>query len=75
MLASPSFASAALAPFGHACKAQDGVRFCPSETLAQRVPSFDGVPLDVDVTLPPNGKGPFPTIVMLHGWEGSEDLF
>ncbi|HEY2570860.1 MAG TPA: alpha/beta fold hydrolase [Solirubrobacteraceae bacterium] len=63
------------APFGHACKAQDGVRFCPSETLAQRVPSFDGVPLDADVTLPATGAGPFPTIVMLHGWGGSKTSF
>ncbi|MGH2864269.1 MAG: alpha/beta fold hydrolase [Solirubrobacteraceae bacterium] len=55
-------------PFGHACKAENGVRFCPTETLAQRVPSWDGVPLDVDVTLPASGSGPWPTIVMLHGW-------
>jgi predicted acyl esterase len=67
--------SGALAPFGHACKAQDGVRFCPTETLAQRVASFDGVPLDVDVTLPPTGNGPFPAIVMLHGWGGSKTEF
>jgi fermentation-respiration switch protein FrsA (DUF1100 family) len=41
------------------------------------VPSFDGVPLDVDVTLPPagDGNGPFPTIVMLHGWGGSKTDF
>ena len=39
----------------------------------QRVPSFDGVPLDVDVTLPPTGDGPFPTIVMMHGWGGQQD--
>jgi fermentation-respiration switch protein FrsA (DUF1100 family) len=62
-------------PFGHACKAQDGVRFCPTEGLEQRVPTFDGVPLDVDVTLPPSGEGPFPTIVMLHGWGGNKTAF
>ena len=39
-------------PFGHACAPQNGVLFCPTATDAQRVPSFDGVPLDVDVTLP-----------------------
>src|SRR4051812_49781020 len=39
-----SAASAEPAPFGHACKAQDGVRFCPTEGLEQRVHSFDGVP-------------------------------
>jgi predicted esterase len=51
------------------------VRFCPTETLSQRVASFDGVPLDVDVTLPASGTGPFPTIVMLHGWGGSKTSF
>src|SRR5207253_9305430 len=55
--------------------AQNGVRFCPTEALAQRVPTFDGVPLDVDVTLPPSGEGPFPTIVMMHGWGGSKTDF
>jgi predicted acyl esterase len=72
-LAAPAWAEPA--PFGHACKAQDGVRFCPTETLAQRVPSFDGVPLDVDVTLPATGTGPFPAIVMLHGWGGNKTAF
>ncbi len=80
LLALPAVAGAKVkagesAPFGHACKAQDGVRFCPSETLEQRVPSFDGVPLDTDVTLPASGSGPFPTIVMLHGWGGSKASF
>ncbi len=28
-----SAAAAEPAPFAHACKAQDGVRFCPTETL------------------------------------------
>lgn len=54
---------------------QYGTRFCPTTDLAQRVPSFDGVPLDVDVTLPEKGKGPFPTIVMLHGFGGSKTDF
>src|SRR6266851_6160996 len=76
-LAAPSLASAEgePAPFGHACRAQNGVRFCPTEGLGQRVASFDGVPLDVDVTLPASGTGPFPTIVMLHGWGGSKTDF
>jgi predicted acyl esterase len=63
------------APFGHACTAQDGVRFCPTVGLEERIPSFDGVPLDADVTLPPSGSGPFPTIVMMHGWGGSKTAF
>jgi pimeloyl-ACP methyl ester carboxylesterase len=71
-----STASAAQpAPFGHACQAQNQVRFCPTATSGQRVPTFDGIPLDVDVTLPAQGKGPFPTIVMLHGWGGSKEDF
>src|SRR5207245_8825357 len=75
LLAAPALAAAEFAPFGHACKAQNGVRFCPTETLAQRVPSFDKVPLDADVTLPPSGEGQFPTIVMMHGWGGSKTDF
>jgi predicted acyl esterase len=63
------------APFGHACTAQDGVRFCPTTDLASRVPSWDGVPLDVDVTLPPTGDGPFPTILLLHGLGGNKKTF
>jgi fermentation-respiration switch protein FrsA (DUF1100 family) len=68
-------AAAEPTPLGHACKVQNGVRFCPTETLIQRVPSFDAVPLDVDVTLPETGEGPFPTIVMLHGWGGNKTSF
>src|SRR5205085_6001483 len=76
ILALPAAAAAKdLAPFGHPCSAQNGVRFCPTTTLPQRVPSFDGIPLDVDVTLPATGNGPFPTIVMLHGWGGDKTGF
>jgi fermentation-respiration switch protein FrsA (DUF1100 family) len=71
----PAFASGEPAPFGHACTAVNGVRFCPTSTLAQRVPSFDGTLLDADVTLPPTGAGPFPTIVMIHGWAGDKTSF
>jgi predicted acyl esterase len=68
-------ASAAPMPFGHSCTAQNGVRFCPTMDSAHRVPTFDGVPLDADVTLPATGQGPFPTIVMMHGWGGSKTAF
>ena len=63
------------APFGHPCTPQDGVDFCPTSDDSQRVPSFDGVPLDVDVTLPLIGTPPFPAIVMLHGFPGSKTSF
>ena len=36
-IAAASAQAAEPAPFGHPCKAQNGVRFCPTETLAQRV--------------------------------------
>ena len=65
----PGTASAAEpTPFGHACKAENGVRFCPTVALSERVPTWDGVPIDVDVTLPPTGNGPWPAIAALHGW-------
>ncbi|MBL7491735.1 prolyl oligopeptidase family serine peptidase [Frankia sp. AgB1.9] len=60
-------ARADVTPFGHACTAQNGVRFCPTADLGGRVASWDGTPLDVDVTLPATGSGPFPTIVIMHG--------
>src|SRR4051794_40834680 len=64
----PTAANAAPpAPFGHPCADQNGVMFCPASTLDQRVPTWDGVPIDVDVTLPATGDGPFPTLVMVHG--------
>src|SRR3954465_1760632 len=72
----PATASAAPpSPFGHACTPQNGTLFCPTTGLDQRVPSWDGLPLDVDVTLPASGDGPFPTIVMSHGLGGSKANF
>jgi pimeloyl-ACP methyl ester carboxylesterase len=62
-------------PFGHPCTDQNGVRFCPTASDADRVASWDGVPLDVDVTLPAKGRGPFPAIVMMHGWGGNKGSF
>jgi pimeloyl-ACP methyl ester carboxylesterase len=63
------------APFGHACTAQNGVRFCPTASDDKRVPSFDGLPMDVDVTLPAGGTAPYPTIIMLHGFPGTKASF
>jgi fermentation-respiration switch protein FrsA (DUF1100 family) len=74
-LGASSAAAAPPAPFGHPCAPQAGALFCPTASDAARVPSFDGVPLDVDVWLPATGDGPFPTIAMLHGWGGSKSAF
>jgi hypothetical protein len=79
-LATPSAAVAAgPRPFGHDCTVEStGVRFCP--TLAptsssdERVRSWDGAPLQVDATLPATGNGPWPTIVILPGYGGSDGV-
>jgi acetyl esterase/lipase len=67
-------------PFGLlTCHAEYGVRFCPGGLVGGgrnlRVPSFDGVPLDADVTLPARGSGPFPLLVLLHGWGQTKTAF
>ena len=78
MLAPSGAAAAPPAPFGHVCQPRpSGVLFCPTNTLADRVPSFDGTPIDVDVTLPGDAQAgePLPTIVMLHGYGGNKRNF
>jgi hypothetical protein len=81
MAASPALAApTGRQPFGHACTLESyGARFCPTPAPTSgsdlRVPSWDGAPLDVDVTLPPTGDGPFPTIVMLHGYAQDKTVF
>jgi predicted acyl esterase len=65
-------------PLGIDCHDVGGVRFCqgnPDWTGGGRIDSFDGFPLDVDVTMPPTGNGPWPTLVMLHPWSTSKTLF
>jgi len=59
-LALAAAARAQVKPFGVLdCVPQDGVRFCAG-SVATRVPSFDGVPLDVNVTLPATGDTRLP---------------
>jgi fermentation-respiration switch protein FrsA (DUF1100 family) len=74
-VAAPTALAAPPNPFGHSCADQNGVLFCPTASLDQRVPTWDGVPIDVDVTLPPTGNGPFPTIVMVHGLGQDKTIF
>jgi len=74
-LITPAAEAAPPNPFGHVCAPQSGVLFCPTMDDAARVLSFDGVPLDVDVTLPASGDGPFPTIVMMHGYTQDKTAF
>ena len=77
----PSRASATSGtlPFGHACRVEGGgIRFCPTpaptQKSDQRVRSWDGAPLQVDVTLPATGTGPWPTLVILPGYGGSDGV-
>lgn len=50
------------------CTAREGVLFCEGR-IGARIESFDGVPLDVNLTLPDDSaRGAFPLIVQLHGW-------
>jgi dienelactone hydrolase len=53
--------------------AENGAQRCTG-TMATRVPSWDGVPLDVNVTYPPaDREGPFPLVIRLHGFSLSKD--
>ena len=64
--------AAEVKPFGTiACVPQEGVRFCPG-AIATRVKTFDGVPIDVNVTLPADRDRRLPLIVQLHGYGGSK---
>src|SRR4051812_26396898 len=68
-------ARADVQPFGTlACAPRDDVRFCEGSTDT-RVPSWDGVPLDVNVTLPAQGDSGLPLVVLLHGWGGHKQGF
>ena len=49
-----------------------GVQKCTG-SVDTRVPSWDGVPLDVNLTFPPTAQnGPHPLVVYLHGWGGNK---
>jgi hypothetical protein len=52
----------------------DGVRFCGGSNTT--VPTFDGVPIDVNVALPPapaaGTDGDYPLVMVFHGYGGSE---
>jgi hypothetical protein len=72
---SATAAAAEPKPFGVLdCVAREGTRFCEG-TIAKRVTSFDGVPLDVNVTLPASGNGPWPLILNFHGFGGQKRGF
>src|SRR3954447_19995978 len=56
-----------------ACTVQpDGVRFCGSTAPRSTTKTFDGMPIDVNAAFPAGGDGPFPMIMMFHGYGGSK---
>jgi predicted acyl esterase len=66
--ASGSSLTARAVELGFECHPQtssDGVHFV---MCTGQIPSFDGIRLDTDVSLPPAATTPRQTIVMLHGW-------
>ncbi|MFA5889811.1 MAG: CocE/NonD family hydrolase C-terminal non-catalytic domain-containing protein [Actinomycetota bacterium] len=51
---------------------KDGVRYT---MWRGTVPSFDGLPLSVDVTLPCDASGPLPLVSMNHGWTDDKTIW
>lgn len=60
------------APFGFtgtAITSPDGVGYTFYTGMA---PTFDGLTLDADVTIPAGAHGPLPLVVFFHGWSNSK---
>ena len=74
LTSSPAAAEEIPSALGIACSpGPDGVQRCEG-SIDTRVPSWDGVPLDVNLAFPPAARrGPHPLIVYLHGWGGNKD--
>ncbi len=71
----PAAQAATPKPFGALdCVPRDGTRFCEG-AIGKTVASFDGVPLDANVTLPAEGDGPWPLVVGFHGFGGAKRGF
>src|SRR5436189_382321 len=67
-----SFAGAALVPEVHTSNDADPVRYV---RWRGTVPSFDGMPLSVDVTVPCGDARPRPAVVMLHGFTDDKTVW
>ena len=56
----------------------NGVRFCGSTSPRSTTPTFDGVPIDVNVAFPPapgsGPDGPYPLIMLLHGYGADKQV-
>src|SRR5678815_1193498 len=70
LLAAAPYAGAADTVFDGrvSCVDTQGVRFCQGD-VTHRVETWDGIPLDANVTLPPASVSPpYPLIIEEHGW-------
>lgn len=47
----------------------------PFTVCTGKLPSFDGTPIDTDVSIPEGPSAPRPLVVMLHGWGDSKTQF
>jgi predicted acyl esterase len=73
--APPTLAELAASKLGLACSkvtTSDNVSYmkCSGE-----IPSFDGLGLDTDVSIPLDGTRPAQTLVMLHGWSQDKNFW
>jgi fermentation-respiration switch protein FrsA (DUF1100 family) len=73
LMSSPAAAEEIPSALGIACSpGPDGVQRCEG-SIDTRVPSWDSVPLDVNLAFPSAARrGPHPLIVYLHGWGGDK---
>jgi dienelactone hydrolase len=77
-LSAPSAAQAAIpSALGVPCVVQaDGVRFCGSTAPRSTAPTWDGVPIDVNVAFPPARGGAadrrYPLVMLFHGYGGGK---
>src|SRR6185503_19882571 len=67
-----NFPGAALAPEVHTSKDPDPVRYV---RWRGTVPTFDGMPLSVDVTVPCGDSQLRPAVVMLHGFTDDKTIW
>jgi len=63
---------AGLTPTNYVSKDRKPVRYV---MWRGTVPSFDGLPLSVDVTIPCDARGPIPLISMNHGWTDDKTIW
>src|SRR5512134_2837219 len=67
-----NLAGAALVPEVHTSRDPDPVRYV---RWRGTVPTFDGMPLSVDVTVPCGDPQPRPAVVMLHGFTDDKTIW